>query len=330
MWNPPGPGIEPMSPAFTGKFLFTVSPECPLHSFISSCNFLLPASLGEGECNLERNKSHGERVTLDWFKVTRGKMKGKGSDLHTFYSQEVPHHVVSPCRLASLKEKEHSSESHWNIRQEAFLPDLMGCSWWKLVSVCQQKLTGHWGTRIKWTMELGGVFSPWAGKPWGWGSVWGHTHPLRTQELWEGEDEGQRQEPTPCPEYRWALSSLPSIKCRVGSQLGQGSPCTPSSCCKGVSASGHLHLALCKRGSQSPPGPKYIWDQSHLSVGVGCRRVVSLVPSPPLSSQKVSFPLSTSGILALGNQARVSHGPVWRRNSTQYSLITYMGKEPEE
>lgn len=71
-----------------------------------------------------------------------------------------------------------------------------------------------------------------------------------------------------------------------------------------------LHLALCRRGSQSPPSPKYIWDQSHLSVGVGCGRVVPLVPSPPLSSQKVSFPLSTSGILALGNQARVSHGPV--------------------
>lgn len=39
------------------------------------------------------------------------------------------------------------------------------------------------------------------------------------------------------------LSSLPSVRCRVGSQLGQGSPCTPSSCCRGVSASGHLHLA---------------------------------------------------------------------------------------
>ena len=52
-------------PALTGKFLSTVPPECPLHSFFSSCNFLLPASLGEGECEPERNKSHGEWVTVD-------------------------------------------------------------------------------------------------------------------------------------------------------------------------------------------------------------------------------------------------------------------------
>lgn len=59
-------------------------------------------------------------------------------------------------------------------------------------------------------------------------------------------------------------------------------------------------------------------------------RAVPLVPSPPVSSQKVSFPLSTFEVLAPGSQARVSHGPVWKRNSTQYSLITYRGKEPEE
>ena len=288
MWNLPGSGIEPTSlhwqansyPLYHRNVLF-------IHSFLHAISSFL--HLWEKvSASLRGTKATERGSPLTDSKSHMGKWRGKGLIYIFFYSQEVPHHVVSPCRLASLKQKEHSSESHWNIRQESFLPALMGCSWWKLVSVSQQKLTGPWGTRIKWTRELGGVFSPWAGKPWGWDSVWGHTH--WTQELWEGEHEVQRPEPTPCPGYRWALSSLPFIKYRVGSSWGRGPHAPPSSCCRGVSAAGHLHLALCKRRSQSPPGPKYIWDQSHLSVGVGCGEGCPPGPLPSCEFTEGFFP----------------------------------------
>ena len=38
MWDPPGPGLEPASPALAGGFLTTVPPGKPHRNFLKECN----------------------------------------------------------------------------------------------------------------------------------------------------------------------------------------------------------------------------------------------------------------------------------------------------
>ena len=39
MWNPPRPGLEPMSPALAGRFSTTAPPGKPLH-FLTTCSLI--------------------------------------------------------------------------------------------------------------------------------------------------------------------------------------------------------------------------------------------------------------------------------------------------
>lgn len=84
------------------------------------------------------------------------------------------------------------------------------------------------------------------------------------------------------------LSPLSSTESEASEGRGPHAP--PSSCCRGVSAAGHLHPALCRIRPQSPPGPKYTWDQSHLSVGVGCGEGCPPGPLPSCEFTEGFFP----------------------------------------
>ena len=42
MWDPPGPGLEPVSPALAGGFLTTVPPAKSQTNYLNRCNAVVP------------------------------------------------------------------------------------------------------------------------------------------------------------------------------------------------------------------------------------------------------------------------------------------------
>ena len=48
MWDLPGPGIEPVSPALAGRFLTTVPPGKPPY-FFDYCSFIVSLKIGKCE-----------------------------------------------------------------------------------------------------------------------------------------------------------------------------------------------------------------------------------------------------------------------------------------
>ena len=58
MWDLPGPGIEPMSPALAGGFLSTVPPGKPFHAFLMGSCDLSIGGFGSGGWYVQLSISH--------------------------------------------------------------------------------------------------------------------------------------------------------------------------------------------------------------------------------------------------------------------------------